>query len=111
MSNGRIWWNHTTSGLNEPSMIRFLSAGGRSYMLGSDPDPDQPGGDPAQEREPRDELDGELRRDLLRASQDAPDDPILHEDLQPLGDEGRPLAPPLHPSEVLGGQPVLAQRR
>lgn len=51
--------------------------GGRFHVLGSDPDPDQPGGDPAQEREVREEPDGERRRELLRAAQDAPDDPIL----------------------------------
>src|SRR5207245_6130757 len=67
--------------------------------------------DPAQERETREEPDREWRRDLLCASQDTPDDPILDEDLEPLGDAGRPLAPPLHPSQVLGGQPGLAQRR
>src|SRR5207245_97605 len=89
--------------------IPFLSPGGRFYMLGTEPEPDQPGGNPAQERETREKPDSERRRDLFRASQDASDDPILNVDLKPLGDAGRPLAPPLHPAQVLGGQSTLTQ--
>src|SRR5919198_4251863 len=98
--------------LNPPSVstklgaVPFLSRGGRFHMLGSEPDPDQPGGEPAQERETREKPEKERWCDLLRASQDTPDEPVLDQQLEPLDEAGRPPGPPPAPAPVPGRQPT-----
>ena len=54
------------------------------HMLGSDSEPDQPSGDPGQERKPREEPDRKWRRNPVRGAKHTPDDTILNEELHPL---------------------------
>src|SRR3712207_468767 len=80
-------------------------------MLRSDSKSDQPGRDPAQKREVRAQPDQERRRDRARTTQNPRDEPILNEDLNPLRDARRQLAPLLHLTQMDRGEAALTQGR
>src|SRR5882724_10554459 len=59
---------------------------GCPHVLGPDTDPDEPGGNPPQEGEAREEADGDGRLQRPRAGQDGRDEAPLDRHLEPLGD-------------------------
>ncbi len=81
-------------------------------MLGSDPDADEARRKPSQVREAGHEPKRERKRELPGATQDqhSRDHPLLHQQLEALGDPGRQLAPALHLAQMPARQLPLAQR-
>ena len=74
------------------------------HMLWSESESDHPGGNPAEERNQRQQPDCEGRREFVRAAEDVLDDSILNHELHSLRHTGRPLTPLLDPLEVLDCQ-------
>src|SRR5713226_8521017 len=82
---------------------------GCPHVLGPDTDPDEPGGNPPQEGEAREEADGEWRLQRPRAGQDGRDEAPLDHHLDPLGDARRQLAPLLNRAQLVDRRPPVAQ--
>ena len=74
------------------------------HMLWSESESDYPSGNPAEERNQRQQPDCERRRELVPIGEDGPDDAILNHELHSLRHAGRPLTPLLDPLEVLDCQ-------
>ena len=77
-------------------------------MLGPDAESNEPTKEPAKERRARDEPEGERRRELPGGAEDAGDDSVLDQELEPLDDTRRQLAPPLDPAQVIDVEPAVA---
>ena len=77
-------------------------------MLGPHPESHDPPREPARERRTRDEPEREGRRELPGGVQDAGDDSVLDQELEPLGDTRRQLAAPLDPAQVIDVEPAVA---
>ena len=84
---------------------------GCPHVLGPDTDPDEPGGNPPQEGEAREEADGEGRLQRPRAGQDGRDEAPLDRHLEPLGDARRQLTPLLDPAQLVERRPPVTQWR
>jgi len=69
-------------------------------MFGSDPKSDHPCGNAAKQGELRKQPEGDRRRRLGVAVQDASDDPALDEELDSLCHFGRPCAAGLHLGQI-----------
>ena len=81
------------------------------HMLRSESESDHPSGNPAEERNQRQQPDCEGRREFVRTAEDTLDDSILNHELHSLRHAGRPLTPLLNPLNVLGCQSPRTERR
>ncbi len=87
------------------------SCGGRLYVFGAEAEPNQAGGESAQERQRPEKPQKQRRRQLSATVQNAANDAVLQNYLQPLRRPGRKIPVPLHRIEVLFGHRALKKAR